>query len=844
MPKPFACFVFTGIALALPTVAQGQNGAQNENSAAVEEILVTATRRVESLQEVPVAVTALSAEALDRAGVKDLRDLSTVATSFNMNSTQTETNGTTLRIRGVGTTGNNIGLESAVGVFLDDVYLSRPGIALGDLMDVEQVEVLRGPQGTLFGRNTSAGAISIRTRRPNLSENESFANITAGNYDSLNVQFGTSGPIIEDELGYRLSLARREQSGFLEAAATGAESLSRDRYSVRGQLLWNISAAADLRLIADYADADEQCCDAVIVQETAARNVGSFAAAGLPADGGVQAFGDSALDGFQSNAEQFQNGSEQTGLSAELNWDLNNDMDLTWLVSWRKFDSGSVQQSDFVNLDVFAVSPEYAGGLGNIGDVETRSTELRLSGETDRVSWMVGAYLSDEQIAATGALGLGRDFSANVDAMLWRFAFGPVLGAAPLLANVPLATGGTFGEVLAAPSPAVAFAGGVNAAGSYAKNFFDQDGRSSSVFTYNTVDLTGDLALVVGLRWIDEKKDGSFRQGDAPNPACVNTVRNAGALAAGAAGTGLEVVAGTIGGFSSGYVCFPFAAPADSLPGRPVTFADTYDDDELAYTAKLTYDFSDTISGYASYTHGFKAGGFNLDPTAAVGGADPRFQAETNDAMEVGLKTLFLNDRVRANLSVWDYDLNDFQVLEFTGVQFRTFNVPTAQSQGAEIELAALLTDNLNINFGYTFADSMYPDDCDGNDPNAAASVSSLCGAPLTNSPENTATFGMNYNGYIGDLAFFFSGNYRWADERRTSTQPNLDFDIQEATGQANLRAGIGDQDGGWMLELWANNITDERIRNVTFNVPLRIGARGSFLEAPRTYGVTLRTVF
>ena len=155
-----------------------------------------------------------------------------------------------------------------------------------------------------------------------------------------------------------------------------------------------------------------------------------------------------------------------------------------------------------------------------------------------------------------------------------------------------------------------------------------------------------------------------------------------------------------------------------------------------------------------------------------------------------------------------------------------------------------MLTDSLNLNFGYTLADSQYPDDCDGNDPNAAASVSSLCGAPLTNSPENTATLGIDYNGYVGNYAFFISGNYRWADERRTSTQPNQDFDIQDATGQANLRAGIGDEDGGWMLELWANNITDERIRNVTFSVPLRIGARAAFLEAPRTYGVTLRTTF
>ncbi len=834
----------TGALLAaLAFVTPGQTQAQESSTAAIEEIRVTATRRDESLQDVPVAVTALSAEALDRAGVKDLRDLDTLATSFNMNSSQTETGGTTLRIRGVGTTGNNIGLESAVGVFLDDVYLSRPGIALADLMDVEQIEVLRGPQGTLFGRNTSAGAISIRTRKPNLTENEFFANVTAANFDGYNIQAGASGPITEDVLGYRLSFARREQSGFLQST-TGAESRTRDRFSLRGQLLWNISDTADLRLIADYSDADEKCCDAVVLQDSPARALGSFVAAGLPADGGVQAFGEAALENLASNAEQFENGSEQTGFSAELNWELNDDVELTWLSSRREFKSDSVQQSDFVNLDVFSVSPAVAGGFPNIGNVDTWTTELRLSGDSDRVSWMLGVYYSDEQILAHGGLGLGADFSAHTDAILWRYAFGPVLGAAPLLGGVPLATGGVFADVLAAPSPTVAFAGGADAAGAFAQNRYTQDSQSSSIFTQNTFHLTEDLDLVVGLRWIDEQKDGTFTQGLAPNPACANTAANAGALIAGAAGTGLEVVAGTIGGFSAAYMCFPFAAPADVLPSGPVTFAGTYEDDELAYTVKLSNDFNEIVSGYVSFTHGFKSGGFNLDATAAIAGADPRFSAETNDAWEVGLKTLFLNDRLRANIAAWDYDLQGFQVLEFTGIQFTTFNVPKAQSQGAELELATLLSDNLNLSFGYTLADSEYPDDCDGNSPDASASVSSLCGAALTNSPENTVTLGLDYQGYVGNLVYFLSGNYRWADDRRTSTQPNLDFDIQEAADRLNLRAGIGSEDGRWMLELWGNNVTDERVRNVTFNVPLRAGARATFIEAPRTYGVTLRMNF
>ena len=838
MKKLVTCMLFAGIVWSPLSSMQAQ--AQTESAVEVEQIIVTATRREESLQEVPVAVTALSAEALDRAGVIDLRSLDTVVTSFNMNSTQTESEGTTLRIRGVGTTGNNIGLESAVGVFLDDVYLSRPGIALGDLMDVEQVEVLRGPQGTLFGRNTSSGAISIRTRKPNLTENESFVNVTAANFSGQNIQAGFSGPILQDVLGFRLSGAYRKQDGFLKSTA-GGESLSRDRISLRGQLLWNISDTADLRLIADYSDASEQCCDAVIMQDTQASLLGSYLVAGLPGNGGVSASGLDALENLTTNGEEFQNGFDQSGLSAELNLELGGDVDLTWLTSFRSFDSYS-EQSEFVGLKIYSVGPDVAEGHPTIIDIDTVTSELRLTGESGRLSWMVGAFLSDEEILFQQGLGLGADYTANMDAMLWRFAFGPVLGAAPLLAQVPLATGGVFGDVLAAPSPALAFAGGASSAGAYAQNIFTQEGFSWSVFTQNTIDLTDRLGLVVGLRWIDEKKDGAFRQGTAQNDACFNTIANAGALAAGAAGTGLEVVAGTIGAFSAGYACFPFAVPADVVPGQPQSFDQTYTDDELAWTAKLTYDFTNSTSAYASFTHGFKAGGFNLDATAAAGGASPQFAAETNDAVEIGLKSQFLDDRVRANLAVWDYDLENFQVLEFTGVQFKTFNVPTASSQGAEIELATSFSEHLDLNFGYTYADSAYPDDCDGGLSDGPPQVSTLCGALMTNSPLNTATLGFDYQDNMGNLAYFLAGNYRWVDDRRTSTQPRLDLDVMESQGMLNLRAGIGTEDGRWTLELWGANLTDERIRNVTFNIPLRVGARGSFLAAPRTYGLTLRT--
>ena len=204
-------------------------------------IVVTATLRSENLQNVPIAVTAFNTATLEKAGVRDIRGLDQVSASFNLNSSQTESGGTTLRVRGVGTTGNNTGLESAVGIFLDGVYLSRPGIALGDLLDVSQVELLRGPQGTLFGRNTSAGALNIKTLKPNLNKFEGFANGTYGNYNLVNLQGGVSAPLINGVLGLRLSGAYRNQDGF-QHSTTGAESNDRNRYIVRvGDAILNAS---------------------------------------------------------------------------------------------------------------------------------------------------------------------------------------------------------------------------------------------------------------------------------------------------------------------------------------------------------------------------------------------------------------------------------------------------------------------------------------------------------------------------------------------------------------------------------------------------------------------------
>jgi len=211
-------------------------------------------------------------------------------------------------------------------------------------------------------------------------------------------------------------------------------------------------------------------------------------------------------------------------------------------------------------------------------------------------------------------------------------------------------------------------------------------------------------------------------------------------------------------------------------------------------------------------------------------------------------------------------EFEDFQVLEFTGAQFSTFNVPKAESKGVEIEGQARLSDNFTVNGGLTLLEASYPDDCATSEN--AVRVQNLCGFDLTNAPRTVGLIGARYDGDITDnLNFFLSGQMRYEGDRRTSTQGQLvpnaariaaagsveaaiasatlnPLDVQESTQKLNLRAGITSEDDGWALEAWTTNVTDQVTRGVTFNTTLRSGSRSAFVQEPRMYGVTARKKF
>jgi outer membrane receptor protein involved in Fe transport len=834
--------------------------AQAEEDSGNEPIIVTATLRAMDVQDIPLAVTAVAPEALEREGVSDIKSLSSISPSFNIQSSQTETQGTSIKIRGVGTTGNNTGLESSVGVFIDGVYQSRPGVALGDLVDLERLEILRGPQGTLFGRNTSAGALNISTKRANLSEVEGFANASYGNYNFMNVQGGISVPIAQDVAAVRLSGTWRKRDGFLKSS-TGAESNNRDRYMLRGQLYMEPNADISIRLLADYSKVDENCCDAVIVRETELAPFSAFH--GLATDG-VDQSGRSALQNLSTNGQSFVNGAEQWGMSGELKWDLGG-AKLTYIGSFRDFKSNSTQESDFVSLAIFTTGAggqnSRAGILPTGNQIKTMTHELRLQGAAfnDSVDWLIGGFYSTEDIVEDQTMTFGTDYQRANSA----FNFANALGVNPLFTLTALGNGGVP----------------VNSAGSYAENRFSQDAKSFSVFTHNVINFTEKLSLTLGARYVDEKKTASFDQLNGSNGACQASVN--GVLSGAFTGAGLP------GAVQSGIVglnCFPFAAPVTltapaglggGLASRflpvPREWSNVFKDNEITYTAQVGYKANPDLLIYAGYSHGFKSGGFNLDPTAAniinsgavlSGGgtvapvyADPRFESEKVDQIELGVKATF--GPIKANLALFDMKMSDFQVLEFTGVQFLTFNVNSARSTGAELELFGDFGNYMNANLALTYADARYPSNCaDGVAASALGSVVRLCGQDLTNAPKFTGVAGLTYDGPLSSSGWglLVNGSVNYSDSRTTRTidldTNNLPIPLarQENYFKMNARIGLTTPDERYTFELWGTNLTNEITRGITANTPLRGGAGTrsliGFVEEPRMYGLTVRAKF
>jgi iron complex outermembrane receptor protein len=283
--------------------------------------------------------------------------------------------------------------------------------------------------------------------------------------------------------------------------------------------------------------------------------------------------------------------------------------------------------------------------------------------------------------------------------------------------------------------------------------------------------------------------------------------------------------------------CNPFFNPTVDA-----TYTDNRNDAEVTGTFNISYNFTAGWIGYASYSRGYKAGGYNLDRAGLanplLGGTpmatDLEFKPETVDSYEAGAKGV-IGDRVTTNIAVFYADFNDFQLNRFTGTAFVVENLEQAISKGVELEVQAAATDNLTLGGGLVYQDARYGDN---------VSNTALAGKRLTNAPLWTATASARYDwDWSGDLRSWFSFDYRFNSDMNTGS----DLDPQKAQASYALfggRLGIGDPDDNWTFDVWGKNLFGRDYVQVAFDAPLQPGGINAFLGDPRTYGATLRLNF
>ena len=807
----------------------------------VDIITVTAQKREQGIQDVPVAVTAYNEEFLLNAGVRDLKDLAIISPGLNVTSTTNEFV-TTARIRGIGTVGDNPGLESSVGVVIDGVPRARNGVGFNDLGELERIEVLRGPQGTLFGANTTAGIINVVTKRPEYDFSSHVQlDYIGGDASGWGVSGGITGGL-DDNMALRLYGGIRERDGYQTVETFGGprtetEDGDQDFYTFRGQLLVDFNEDVNLLLSGDLTKREENCCGApsLVSGPTAGIISGLLVPGGRPTAGNEDPF---------SRVIQANRGTEQNiidhGYSGELNWQFDN-FNMVAILSDRTYNLDSGQDTDFTGADIV-----FRDVGNNSFDFGNTTFELRFSGSTESFEWMFGSYYSNEDLVRQDSIQMGSDFSAYLG----------YLGGNPGLVNA--LANGLGGAFIPGYVPLAAGTGAPLGGGNPLGDTFTQDGESFSLFTHNTWHLTDSTDLTFGLRHTTTEKTANFEFGDSNVPACdvweavfgealdFSTPLSQAILNGFSLGSGVPVA--SLVQFGT-FTCLPFSRDVFSS----INNTQSLEENEFSGLLSLSHRFNDDLLMYGTYSRGYKAGGFNLDRFTQAGSsavdftsvlADPssypaRFDPEIVDSFEIGIKTEWFNDTLLANFYLFKSEFDTYQLNTFNGIAFFVTTIDGASTQGGELELLWLpdAMPGLTMQGGVTYADATYNEFA----PTGTPDVDVLSGRNFSLAPEWYASGSATYNGTFGqDMTWLAHLDARYMSEQNTGS--DLDPEKhQEAYTLFNGRVGIGAADESWSLELWGRNLTDEDYLQVGFDGPFQPGSFNAFLGTPRSWGLTLR---
>jgi iron complex outermembrane recepter protein len=878
-------------AIIAPSMASAQDAQADEEATSEDPgIIVIAQGREQSLSDVPLAVSAVGAETMQNSGANDIRQLNQVAPSLLVSSTGNEANGSA-RIRGIGTVGDNPGLESSVAVFIDGVYRSRSGIGLNELGEIERVEVLRGPQGTLGGRNASAGQISIISKKPEFQFGAK-GELTYGNFDYFRVSGSVTGPISET-IAARMDAVYVKRDGFYKDIANNTDVNDRNRLFLRGQLLFEPNDDLSIRLIGDYTNRKEKCCAATYVDRTINPYIGDLNNPSTPLTP-LQTNGNNIINvlrdlGQNLNAfnqgygrdisttpgRTFKGKNTDGGISMEVKADLGG-ANLTSITAYRDYKSGQGSDTDYGTVDLLYRAP----GDNNFRQFRTFTQELRLQGEAfdGKLDWLVGGFFANEKLKVRDNLRFGAQYGRFANCRILSGGglaglYSPnspgclVPGVGP--ATIAAASGG--GAVGAAVAAGFTTLDGLSDRGSI-RDEYNQRSRNWALFTHNIINITGGLDLTLGLRYTSEKKrfDANFQN---DNTACTTLQTNligAGAL------TSTNATARVLAANLIGLGCQGNSTA--ELTG--VNINDRRSEDQFSGTAILSYKASDDLLLYGSYSKGYKAGGFNLDRSAlkgatlpfsaTVGGAQAfvgnlQFDPELVDSYEIGAK--YSTGPFSLNISAFRQDFSNFQLNTFNGSVFLVQNVNGCSTdlagadrdlsdttgtcapgdvsygvsaRGVELEGVIAPSSTFRVGLGLTYTDTSYRNNLVGTKAGTplAAALRKLPGDNLSNAPELVTTGSITWTPPVGTNGmtglFYLDGRLTGDYNTGSDLFPQKE---QDGFGVVNARIGLRGADEKWAVELWAQNLFDTDYAQVAFNTPFQAGTTSAPFTDPNYPG-------
>ncbi len=844
----------------------GVASAQDGQASSVDDIIVTAQKREQSLQDVPIVVTSLSAEALEDAGVKDIKDLQILTPGLTVTSTTSEAS-TTARIRGVGTVGDNPGLESSVGVVIDGVYRSRNGVGFGDIGELSRIEVLKGPQGTLFGKNTSAGVINIITEAPSFTPGYS-AEFTAGNYGSLGAAGSITGPI-NDQVAMRLYAARRVRDGFYnvdtgDGPRTETDDANVDFYTLRGQLLVLPNDSSSVRIIADYTARDEYCCTGVQVRTGPTYPFIDGASVGTGQRPPAAGFGflPFSRDAFTNRATDQQ--IEDKGISAEANIDIDQwNATFTSISSFRDWKVQNGQDADFTGADIaYRVNDgQFGAGVRNI------TQEFRLAGATDSLDWLVGVFATREQVNRHDSFYLGADYAPVLSLQLTAPFAGLGIPTSANSIGCFTRAGQTVTQMTQClgTGGAVFGTGPTPVAGQALRDEYQQQSDSLAIFTNNSWHVTDQFDVTLGLRYTYDKKtlEGLQTNVGTSSATCAGALGNFTTLAT-LVGGGNPAAGQASAGAITARLCLPWTNPFFANRG----IRESANDGTLSGTVKAAYRLNDSVLVYGSYARGYKSFGYNQDRVQGTVPPTPQaslfFPSEDVDSYELGIKTTLFDRSMLLNATYFDQTFENFQLNTFLGTAFVVESIPELTSRGVDADFLWFTpVEGLSFSGGVTYTKAEYASftAADLANPANFPGLSLLPGATPSFAPEWSYVAAVNFNRSIGNgLTAGFSLQGKYMTEYNTGSDL-LPYKMQDGFGTVNGRITIGSEDERWTLEAWAQNLTDEEYVQVAYNGFLQgsgfqttVQPNGTFynpagdtqtidafLGAPRTFGATLR---